>query len=274
MPNINADSLNNPGVNFENRSTDHAAPGSGRAMLYIKNGSVYVRLDTGDPVAVGGVVTLAEGQLAVGDGSDLLSALALGTEGYVVTADASGKAVWAEAPSATGGGWTLIASHTTGVGGEASHTFSDIPGSYKALRLIWRLSKTSTSAYSDALKCILNGDTGNHYYGFNTGSGPYNAPSVPVAGAYAVLGFLQGATNNPPSWSVGAAQWDDYAGGARGRFAQTESYSYSATDGTTHGHSIIANYWSETSAITSIALSCYGGGNFPEGAYFALYGIA
>lgn len=97
MPNIDADSLNNPAINFENRSTDPAAPGSGRAKLYIKDGEVYVRLDTGDPTSVSGSVALAEGLLAVGSAAGILSALSAGTEGQVVTADASGHATWAAA---------------------------------------------------------------------------------------------------------------------------------------------------------------------------------
>lgn len=97
MPNIDADSLNNPAINFENRSTDPAAPGSGRAKLYIKDGEVYVRLDTGDPAVVGGSIALAEGLLAIGSAAGILSALAAGTEGQVVTADASGHATWAAA---------------------------------------------------------------------------------------------------------------------------------------------------------------------------------
>lgn len=97
MPNIDADSLNNPAINFENRSTDPAAPGSGRAKLYIKDGEVYVRLDTGDPAVVGGSVALTEGLLAVGSAAGILSALSAGTEGQVVTADASGHATWADA---------------------------------------------------------------------------------------------------------------------------------------------------------------------------------
>lgn len=64
---------------------------------------IYVRRDTGDPAAVGGTVTLAAGRLAIGDGSNVLSALALGTEGQVVTADSSGHATWAAAAAGGGG---------------------------------------------------------------------------------------------------------------------------------------------------------------------------
>lgn len=111
---ITSNTANIPYVNFTNVGSDQAAPASGRAILYIKNGVAYVRLDTGSPTPVGGAVALAEGRLAVGDGSGELSALALGTEGQVVTADASGFATWDDAPA--GGGPFVGVRYTSNTG--------------------------------------------------------------------------------------------------------------------------------------------------------------
>lgn len=107
---ITSSTANIPYINVINQGSDQTAPSAGRAILYIKSGILYVRLDTGSPVAVGGAVALAEGQLAVGDGSGDLSALALGTEGQVVTADASGFATWDDLPAGDGGGYPESAS--------------------------------------------------------------------------------------------------------------------------------------------------------------------
>jgi len=101
---INNDGANIPSVNLGVQGSDVAAPGSGRAQLYVKSGGVYVRFSSGDPLPVGPPVALAQGRLGVGDGSGLLAPLALGTQGHVVTADVSGFATWA-AP-AGGGGYT------------------------------------------------------------------------------------------------------------------------------------------------------------------------
>lgn len=101
---ITSNTANIPFVNLINVGSDQAAPSAGRAILYIKGGVAYVRLDTGAPVAIGGAVALPEGRLAIGDGSGELSALALGTEGQLVTADASGFATWDDPPSAPAGG--------------------------------------------------------------------------------------------------------------------------------------------------------------------------
>lgn len=100
---IDQDAANIPAINVVDQSSDPSAPGSGHVLLYVKAGTLYVRLSNGTVAAVGGVPSLPEGRLAIGDGDDLLSALALGTEGDVVTADASGFATWA-APAASGGG--------------------------------------------------------------------------------------------------------------------------------------------------------------------------
>lgn len=100
---ITSNTANIPYLNLIDVGSDQAAPAAGRAILYVKSGALYVRRSTGDPASVGGSVTLASGRLAVGDGDGLLSALALGTEGQLVTADASGHATWADPASATGG---------------------------------------------------------------------------------------------------------------------------------------------------------------------------
>jgi len=121
---INADAANIPAVNFVDQGSDPANPGSGHVLLYTKGGEVYVRGDTGAAVPVGGTPALAEGQIAIGDGSDLLSALALGTEGDVLTADAAGMATWA-APA--GGGEAFVGVRYT------SNTNASIPGDNSAV---------------------------------------------------------------------------------------------------------------------------------------------
>lgn len=101
---INADAANIPAVNFAVQGSDPTAPGSGHCLLYIKSGGVYVRFNGGSATAVGGTPALTTGRLGIGDGSGLLSAMALGTEGQLVTANASGLAEWADAPEGGGGG--------------------------------------------------------------------------------------------------------------------------------------------------------------------------
>jgi len=101
---IDSDDSNIAGVNFTDQAQALAAPGSGHTVLYVRGGILYIRPSGGAEVAVGGVVALTEGKLAVGDASDLLSALDLGTEGDVLTADANGAPVWTAPEAPAGGG--------------------------------------------------------------------------------------------------------------------------------------------------------------------------
>src|SRR5512146_2047376 len=159
---IDQDAANIPAVNVVDQVSDPSAPGTGHVLLYVKAGVLYVRLSDGTVASVGGAVTLPEGRLAIGDGDDLLSALALGSEGDVVTADASGFATWA-APAAPGGGdMVRIATHTTAAGGEASYTFSTIAGTYSHLRLLV-LGRVDANTTNYNILMQFNGDTGNNY---------------------------------------------------------------------------------------------------------------
>lgn len=184
LPNSDSDSLNNPALNFENRSTDPTAPGSGRALLYIKDGAAYVRLPSGDPVAIGGVVALAQGRLAIGDGSGALSALALGTEGYVVTADASGFATWAENTGGSGGSdpngpYQLRTTLYDNVLGSdtASWDIQNIPADYDDLEI--RLSARGTvSAEYSFFNVRLNNDTTDANYRSTRMYGTFNDMSA------------------------------------------------------------------------------------------------
>jgi hypothetical protein len=152
---INSDSANIPAVNFAVQGSDPAAPGTGRAIIYVKSGGVYVRRDTGDPVAVGGGVALAEGQLAVGDGSGALSALALGTEGQLVTADADGFATWANAPEGGGGGTNTYRQEVM-PGGYSAYTGgapTPVAATNQLTGLIWQ---PASPANADDMSWILD----------------------------------------------------------------------------------------------------------------------
>lgn len=274
MPNIDADALNNPAVNFENRSTDPAAPGSGRGKLFLKNGVFYVLLDTGSAVAIGGAVALAEGQLAIGNGSDVLSALALGTEGQVVTADASGFATWDDAPTGGGGDMTKIATVDISPASQPI-TFSTIPGTYKDLLLTWQIRSTQAGWYAEDLRLRLNSDTGSNYVYAYTSYNTLNSEAINSSGAvgYVRVGYVPGATSTAGMAGVGRILIPNYAGTTfhkqllaecAGAFlnsvAFVMSYEHRAT-------------WADTSAITTITLYTENSANMVAGSTATLYGI-
>lgn len=269
---ITSNTANIPYVNFTNVGSDQAAPAAGRAILYIKSGVAYVRLDAGDPVAVGGSVALAEGRLAVGNGSGVLSALALGTEGQVVTADASGHAVW-DSPAPAGGGDTLISAHTVAAGGETSHTFSTIPDTYQVLRLDLVGRSDSNQTYWDDVCLRFNGDSGNNYWGTDeqlAGNSAYgyvhntssSGPILPIADASYAVAYPTVGRIIIPFYKDTTWQKVAYANGG---------HHYGTVDGQ-HGPSSGVCHWANTAAITSVTLLLRSGGKFVENTSLRLYG--
>lgn len=273
---ITSSTANIPYINFINVGSDQAAPSAGRAVLYIKSGVAYVRLDTGDPVPVGGAVSLAEGQLAVGDAGGTLSALALGTEGDVVTADASGHASWAS-PAAPGGGgdFTLVERITVGVGGAANITFSTMPAANADLLLIgqlrfevgthpqsiWlRVNGVSTGVYSYSLK-EWAGDVGSATTYANTSQNQavvgrtfaLASPGIYATSIRIHLPNFAGTTlqkTGLTEWEIVSDSSNSYSKGGRGGFSYNSS-----------------------NAITSIALLPSEAIDVAEGSTVALYAM-
>ena len=109
----------------------------------------------------------AKGDLIVASAADTVGRLAVGTNGYVLTADSAETAgvKWAEASS---GGMTLIATATPS--GATTISFTSIPGTYKHLMIVWQDVYQSSATASDGWGVRLNNDTtaGLHSY-FNNG---------------------------------------------------------------------------------------------------------
>jgi hypothetical protein len=86
-----------------------------------------------DSNAIQNAIIDAKGDLIVGTAADTPARLAVGTNGYILTADSAETAGMKWAAAASGGGMTLLS--TTTLSG-ASTTISTISGSYNNLQLI------------------------------------------------------------------------------------------------------------------------------------------
>lgn len=271
---ITSSTANIPYINMINVGSDQAAPSAGRAIIYVKSGVPYVRLDTGSPAPIGGVVALAEGQLAVGDGSGVLSALSLGTEGDVVTADASGYATWA-APAAPGGsGDTQIATHTVGGGGEASYSFSSIPGTYRHIRLEWISPETAHSGWTDNFKFVLNDDTSAIYENMVDGTAGYDSSSLGTAASAGNLGCVPGASCGAGAIAWGRMTWVNYASASQWKLSYGFNVEDGSGDNTTFSLLDMSTSYRSNTAITKLTISTVDGTNIPAGAVFTLYGVS
>lgn len=163
---------------------------------------------------------------------------------------------------------TLIQSTTTS-SSATSVTFSTIPGTYKALRLIWS-TRQATGAADATLRLQFNGDTGSNY-----DSNRWNrfGNTNSANGTSASLGSIT-ASNAPSNASTGGELVVPY-------YASTTFYKA--------GESIVANQfdqssigviqestaivWHSTAAITQIVLTMSNGVAFVDGSGFDLYGM-
>ena len=206
----------------------------------------------------------AEGDLLVGDSSDTLQRLPIGTTGQVLTVDTAvdGKIKWA---SAATGGMTLIS--TTSLSG-ASITLTAIPGTYKDLQIIIR-DYTFAASTGGFVYVQLNADTTSNAHreivmtGNTTTAQTLAYQGIDFRNRNIEVGF------NPQENSAVFTIYD-YANTAAHKIADF-SYFYYGNDGNDHIEKGSGGYMS-TSAITSIKI---GGsaGTFDAGSVL-LYGVS
>jgi hypothetical protein len=161
----------------------------------------------------------------------------------------------------------LIASSTVGSGGAASFTFSSIASTWTDLVL--KLSgRTDNGGNEVNISISINGSTSNFsqkgLYGDGSAAGSFSrADNLNI-----VLVVASGATAS----TFGNAEFylPNYAGSTNKSFSVDD---VSETNGTTAYAQMHAGLWSNTAAITSIALTPQGAGNFVQYSTAYLYGV-
>jgi hypothetical protein len=213
------------------------------------------------------------GDLALGSGANTAVKLAKGNDSDVLTVDPADHAVKWLAPSAPSQALTRIAQHVTAPGGEASYTFSAIPGTYETLILDWIVRCDNAITYQ-ALRAELNGDTANNYEQhlpiFQSGGG--TGYTDYLTNPYHRIGLLAGANAPANKAAWGRATWQGYARTIfyKGFLADSHVDQGTSTSGPLHG--VGGGSWHNTAAITAIKLTP-NAGNFIEGCVFTLYGL-
>jgi hypothetical protein len=157
-----------------------------------------------------------------------------------------------------------IASVTVGAGGAANMQFTSIPGTYTDLMLLWTMRGTAGSAVAT-------------YISFNSSTSNFSARYLYGDGASATSGTLARYIGSCPGTNFTASTFANsslyipqYAG------STNKSYSVDNVDennGTGADANLVAGLWSDTSAITSIALTL-ASGNFVQHSTATLYGIS
>ena len=164
---------------------------------------------------------------------------------------------------------TLIGSPiTVGSGGVSSVTFSSIPATYTDLIVKASTRSTDTSANFTAIGMQLNGNESSASWKllYGNGSGAYSGSNS----GYADTGFSSSANTTTNTFANMEIYLPNYT---------SSNYKSWSVDSTTENNateaiaSMRAGLWSNTAAITSIALSSRAG-NFIQYSTFYLYGIS
>jgi hypothetical protein len=157
----------------------------------------------------------------------------------------------------------LIASSTVGAGGAATITFSSISSTYTDLCLKFSL-RTDVSLNQDNIRLYINGGTANQYITNKDIRG--NGSSASSASELMVLNSNTSTSN---TFGNGEIYIPNYAGSSN---KSMSADTVAETNGTTAYAFLNAILWSQTSAITSIAI---GGnsGNLMQYSTAYLYGV-
>ncbi len=209
-----------------------------------------------DPVA--DVVTTA-GDLLYATAADTVTRLGIGTVGQVLQVNSGATAPeWVTA--AGGGSMTELASQT--FSNTASHTFSSISGSYKALALLLRSVRSTTN--EQPIRIRFNADTATSY----NQSAWTDSGSVPLAGTGITV------LRDPRESFATTLGWVyimDYANAVTHKMAEARAVQSSTGGGGGYVQYGQLGIWSGTAAITSITIYA-ASGNLQAGTAI-LYGV-
>jgi hypothetical protein len=170
--------------------------------------------------------------------------------------------------SAVAGDYESIATTTVGAGGQTTVTFSGIPATYKHLQLrIISRGNFAANSYSTIMR--FNSDSGTNYSYHRLGG---DGSSASVTGSYpqANVFFSSAGTNVANAFAPAIIDILDYANTNKYKTTRILGGIDFNGSGTVE---LLSSSWSNTSAITTIALSTGGFGDWLQYSSFALYGI-
>ena len=171
-----------------------------------------------------------------------------------------------------------VIDHTELTGTTASWSKTSIPSSYDHLYLCWsaRSDHSGGPTYRDAIYCNVNGDTSSSDYSMtHLFTGSATPASYRSSGVSAWTDFA----DNPASlaladtFGTGSMWLPNYANTAN--FKQCYANSATENDSTTDyrwGIQVIAGLWTNTAAVTALALTLQNG-DFVQYSTFTLYGV-
>ena len=158
---------------------------------------------------------------------------------------------------------------TVGAGGAANMTFSSIPATYTDLLIKFSARVSTGGAGTDQMLISLNGSTSSFSMRILYGSGS-SAGSINNGGNERLIGWIDNSGNTASTFANGETYIPNYAGSTYKAISTDLVLENNATAVYT---TMAANLWSNTAAITSIALTP-AGGSFEQYTTASLYGIS
>jgi hypothetical protein len=165
--------------------------------------------------------------------------------------------------------YTLISSVTVGSGGAASIDFTSIPSTYTDLQLVMSLRSAGTGVSTRYASVSFNSNTSNYSYRRLYGNG---SSAGSDSGTLRIIGTIPGSTVTANTFASLQMYVPNYAG------SNNKSYSCDSVEennATGAEADLIAGLWSNSAAITSIAItSDQGSFNLVQYSTAYLYGIS
>lgn len=214
-----------------------------------------------DSNAIQNAIVDAKGDLIVGASADTPARLAVGTNGYVLTANSSATNGVEWAAAASGGGLTQIQSSSlTG----STVNFNSISGSYKHLQLVIKNAYSSTA---DWIYIRCNSDSGTNYArrAFNLSGTSLGSGTSTQSAFYAIQTPTSSAFDNNAFVVIDFYNYTDTSGG---QFMIVNGSGY---DGSNKFGMLGNGVYNKSAAITSISVN-QAGGTFSGGTAI-LYGV-
>jgi len=234
---------------------------------YYDDGAAWVDVS---PTGLSNPMTTA-GDLIVGGSSGAPTRLAKGADGTVLTM-VSGSEAWA-APSGGGGGALAQIAQTVLSSAASSVTFSSIPGTYSALRLMIK-ARGSSGSNGCAVYLQFNGDTGSNYSDnidlLLQGAGRYPGAGYGLTASY--VANVPIGSDNTNSAGVVIVDIPGYADTVFNKSGYANGFAVIGAVGSRLSSTEGGFEWASTAAINSIKVLIQSGA-FVAGSAFTLHGL-
>lgn len=217
-------------------------------VVEVYNGSAWVSSD--DPNAIQNTIVDAKGDLITATAADTPARLAVGTDGYFLTADSTTSTGLKWAAAASSGGMTLIQETTASA--NTAIDFNSISGSYTDLVLLWHgLYMSATGSYYGIR---ANSDSGSNYPNIYMSAESTSPVGMGNTGYdNTAFGSLvnNGTSTTGYQTGMGTLKLYNYASTTKTKKFEFETFYYSSNN-SRYNWVRTSGFWNSTSAISSL----------------------